>query len=150
MIDRKWIGKDWGESVLHVERDRLRAFAHAIGETDPVYLDPLAARRAGYTDMLAPPTFVFAAEMDSGVLDRLLADLDMPPERLLHGEQSFRFHQPVCAGDTVTVRSTITDIFDKKAGALSFVVRESKATNQHGAVVCELKMVLVRLNGGRA
>ncbi len=143
MIDKKWIGHELQVSVLPIERTRLRFFAKAIGETDPVYTDAQAARDAGYADIPAPPTFLFAAELDSGVTDRLLADLEIPFAKLLHGEQGFAYHRPACAGDTVTVRSKITDIYDKKNGALEFVVKTSRATNQRDELVAEMRTVLV-------
>ncbi len=143
MIDRKFIGHQLQPSVLTVDRTRLRFFAKAIGETDPVYLDPAAAKAAGYADVPAPPTFLFAAELDSGANDQLLAELGIPLSKLLHGEQSFRYLQPVCAGDTVTVQSTITDIYDKKGGQLEFAVKDSRVTNQRSELVAELRTVLV-------
>jgi len=143
MIDRKFIGYQLKPSVLTLDRTRLKFFAKAIGETDPVYVDTAAAQAAGYTDVPAPPTFLFAAELDSGANDQLLADLGIPLAKLLHGEQSFRYRKPVCAGDTVTVQSTITDIYDKKGGKLEFSVKDSKVTNQHSELVAELRTVLV-------
>lgn len=143
MIDRKFIGYQLKPSVLTVDRTRLQFFAKAIGEKDPVYVDPAAARAAGYADVPAPPTFLFAAELDSGANDQLLTDLGIPLAKLLHGEQSFRYLKPVCAGDTVTVQSTITDIYDKKGGKLEFAVKDSKVTNQRSELVAELRTVLV-------
>lgn len=143
MIDRQWIGHELPVSVLPIERSRLQFFAKAIGETDPVYTDAAAARDAGYADLPAPPTFLFAAELDSGASESLIAALQIPLSKLLHGEQSFSFHKPACAGDTVTVRSTISDIYDKKNGALEFVVKTSRATNQRNELVAELRSVIV-------
>lgn len=143
MIDKKFIGYQLKPSVLTVDRTRLRFFAKAIGEKDPVYLNPAAAQAAGYADVPAPPTFLFAAELDSGANDQMLTDLDIPLAKLLHGEQSFRYHQPVCAGDTVTVQSTITDIYDKKGGKLEFAVKDSRVTNERSELVAELRTVLV-------
>lgn len=146
MIDKKWIGHELPPSVLAIERSRLQFFAKAIGETDPVYTDTAAARDAGYPDLPAPPTFLFAAELDSGAAFRLIDDLQIPVAKLLHGEQSFSFHKPACVGDTVTVRSTVSDIYDKKNGALEFVVKLSRATNQRDELVAELRSVLVCKN----
>ena len=143
MIDKKFIGHQLPPSVLMVDRTRLQFFAKAIGETDPVYTDLAAARAAGYPDLPAPPTFLFAAELDNGANMQLLADLDIPLSKLLHGEQSFRYRQAVCAGDTVTVQSSISDIYDKKGGKLEFVVKNSRVTNQRGELVAELGTVLV-------
>ena len=97
MIDKKWIGYELPASVLPIERSRLKFFAKAIGETNPVYTDPSAARDAGYPDLPAPPTFLFAAESDSGTSMALLADLQIPITKLLHGEQSFTYYRPTSA-----------------------------------------------------
>ena len=146
MIDRKFIGHELPASVLQIERGRLAFFAKAIGETNPVYTDPAAARDAGYADLPAPPTFLFSAELDSGGTERLLSDLDVPIAKILHGEQSFSYLKPVVAGDTVVVRSRITDIYDKKNGALEFIIRQSSAVNQHGETVAEMRTVIVVRN----
>ncbi len=144
MIDKdKWLGHELPPSVMTLERSRLQFFAKAIGETDPIYTDVAAAQAAGYADLPAPPTFLFGAELDSGLSDRLVADLGIPFANLLHGEQSFTYHQPACAGDTVTVRSRITDIYDKKNGALEFVVKTSQASNAAGVLLAEMSTVLV-------
>jgi acyl dehydratase len=143
MIDRKWLGHQLPPSVLPIERTRVRFFAKAIGETNPIHLEEAAARAAGYPDIVAPPTFLFAAEMESRAIDALLDDLGVPIAKLLHGEQGFTFHRQVCVGDTVTVRSRVTDIYAKKNGALEFVVKHSDAFDQTGALVAELRSVLV-------
>lgn len=143
MIDKKWIGHELPVSVLPIERSRLQFFARVIGETDPVYSNTSEAQAAGYPDLPAPPTFLFAAELDSGAAFRLLEDLQIPIAKLLHGEQSFTYQRPACVGDTVTVRSVVSDIYDKKNGALEFVVKTSRATNQNGELVAELRSVLV-------
>ena len=81
MIDRKWIGHELPASVLPIERTRLQFFAKVIGETDPVYTDAAAARDAGYPDLPAPPTFLFAAELDSGAAFRLIDNLADPDRK---------------------------------------------------------------------
>jgi acyl dehydratase len=73
----------------------------------------------------------------------MLREMDIPLARLLHGEQSFRYHKPVCAGDRITVRSSVSEIYDKKGGALEFVTRSSRVTNQDNELVAELRSVLV-------
>jgi hypothetical protein len=150
MIDRRWIGHSLGASVLPIERSRLKFFAKAIGETDPVYTDEASAHAAGYADLPAPPTFLFAAELDSGATDRLLADLEVPIANILHGEQGFSYHRAACVGDVVTVESNITDIYEKKGGALEFIVKASRAVNQRDELVAELRTVIVVRGGARA
>jgi acyl dehydratase len=146
VIDKKWIGHELPTAVLPIEAGRLKFFAQAIGESNPVYLDEAAARDAGYAALPAPPTFLFAAELDAGGTARLLADLQVPLERVLHGEQGFSYHRPVVAGDTITVRPRITDIYDKKNGALEFITKTATAHNQRGELVAELRSVIVVRN----
>jgi acyl dehydratase len=146
MIDKKWIGHEFAPAVLAIERGRLRFFAKATGETRPVYTDIAAACAAGFPDLPAPPTFLFAAELDSGLMEQVVCQLQIPIARLLHGEQSFTYHRPTYAGDTVTVRSTVSDIYEKKNGALEFVIKTSRAFNQRDELVAELRSVIVCRN----
>ena len=146
MIDKKWIGHQLPAAELPIDRRRLQFFAKAIGETNPIYTDLAAAQAAGLADLPAPPTFLFAAELDSGGLDQLLDELQVPIAKILHGEQGFVYHQRVLAGDTITVTSTIDDIYDKKNGALEFVVKTSRAVNQRGEHVADLRSVIVVRN----
>ncbi|EHP42742.1 maoc-like dehydratase [Cupriavidus basilensis OR16] len=146
MVDKKWIGFEIGSSVLPVERGRLKFFAKAIGETNPVYLDESAARDAGYADLPAPPTFLFTAELDSGAMFGLLDRLGVPIQNVLHGEQSFEYLGPIVAGDTMTVTSRIKDIYDKKGGALEFIETESQVANQRGEPVARLRSLTVVRN----
>jgi acyl dehydratase len=147
LIDRKWIGHQVGQSTLAVERGRLRFFAKAIGEADPVYLDQAAAEAAGYADLPAPPTFLFAAELDSNSMFGLLEQMDIPLGKVLHGEQGFEYFSAVVAGDTVTVTSVVKDIYDKRGGALEFLETESTAVNQRGDTVAKMRGVTVVRNG---
>jgi acyl dehydratase len=146
MIDRRHIGKMLRPAVLDIERGRLRFFAQAIGESDPIYTDVDAARAAGYPDLPAPPTFLFAAELDGQSITAMLDDLGVALNRILHGEQQFTYLAPVCAGDTVTVDSRVSDVYAKKGGALEFIVKESMVTNQRGVKVAEMRSVIVVLN----
>ena len=116
-----------------VGREKVREYAHAVGETDPRYLDPEAARAAGFDDVVAPPMFaavysgpaVFPAVMDSG--------LDF--SRLVHGAQEFTWHEPVVAGDEITTEASLEE--QSERGGLQFYVFRSESKNQRGELVCE-------------
>jgi len=143
VIDKKWIGHEAASSTLTVERGRLKFFAKAIGETNPVYSDEAAAQAAGYADLPAPPTFLFAAELDSGAMFALLDQLEIPLSKVLHGEEGFEYLAPVVAGDTVTVTTRVKDIYDKRGGALEFLETESVVINQDGATVAKIRNTTV-------
>jgi hypothetical protein len=145
VIDRKWIGHELPASVLP-DRAQPAAVLRKGDRRDRPGLHRCRRRATRYPDFPAPPTFLFAAELDSGAAFDLIDALQIPIAKLLHGEQSFSFHKPACVGDTVTVRSTVSDIYDKKNGALEFVVKLSRATNQRDELVAELRSVLVCKN----
>ena len=146
MIDRNWIGRSLGEAVLPIEAGRLKFFAKAIGETNPIYTDESAARAAGYASLPCPPTFLFASTLESGVLFRMLDEMGVPIGKILHGEQSFEYLAPVVAGDAITVASAVGDIFDKKNGALEFVNLDQEAVNQDSVPVAQMRISIVVRN----
>jgi acyl dehydratase len=148
MIDRRHVGKKLPAATLEVEAGRLRQFARAIGETDPVYTDEAAARAAGYRSLPAPPTFLIAGELEADTVRAALVEMGVDIERILHGEQRFTYLGAICAGDTIAFESSFSDIYGKRNGALEFIVKETAVTNQHGERVAEMRSVIV-VRGGR-
>ncbi|GAP37210.1 MaoC family dehydratase N-terminal domain-containing protein [Piscinibacter sakaiensis] len=144
MIDRRFIGHAMPPFTVTVEAGRLRLFAKATGQTDPLYSDPEAARAAGLPGLPVPPTFLFCLEMDAPNPAAIRELLGLDYRRLLHGEQSFTYLAPAHAGDTLRFEQRIGDIYDKKGGALEFVERHTRVTNQHGVPVAELRSVTVQ------
>jgi len=145
MLDTRHIGLELPAYRVLAEPGRLRFFAQAIGETDPVYSDESAARDAGHASLPLPPTFLFSLELESP--NTAWRDtLGLRIERILHGEQSFVYHRMAHAGDTLCFESRIADIYSKKGGALSFVVKQTRVSNQHGEPVAELRSVIVHKN----
>jgi hypothetical protein len=55
MIDKKHVGMQLPTVVWPVERGRLLAFANAIGEKRPEYVEDVAARAVGHRGLLARP-----------------------------------------------------------------------------------------------
>ncbi len=146
MIDRRFIGHVMPAFTVDVEKGRLKFFAKAIGQTDPVYTDEDAARAAGHPGLPVPPTFLFCLEMDAPDPAAIRNLLGMDYRTLLHGEQGFTYHRMAYAGDRLTYEQRIDDIHDKKGGALEFVVRKTRVTNQRGELVAELRGVTVIRN----
>ena len=146
MIDRSFIGWVSPPSTVEVEKGRLRFFAQAIGETNPLYTNEAVAQAAGYRSLPIPPTFLFCLEMENPGTFKLLEILNVSLGRILHGEQSFKYHQPVCAGDSITFQSTVSDIYSKKGGALEFIVQDTTARNQDEVLVGEMRSVIVVRN----
>lgn len=145
-----FIGYRHPPHTAEVERGRLRFFAKAIGETRPEFVDVEVARAMGYPDLVAPPTYAFSLELDQPRPFSMLEALGVRLERVLHGSQHFRWHLPICAGDRITLESQVEDVYEKKGGALQFIVIRTVATNQRGELAVEMtKTVVVRASGGK-
>lgn len=60
-LDQTFVGRTYPPTEPYeVGREKIREFAVAVGDENPVYTDPEAAKAFGHQDVIAPPTFVFA------------------------------------------------------------------------------------------
>ncbi|GAA0334293.1 MaoC family dehydratase N-terminal domain-containing protein [Sphingomonas oligophenolica] len=151
MIDReKFIGYETPAITVDVEKGQLVAFAKATGNDDPIYSDEEAARAAGHPTIPAPPTFAFVlnslARAKAGPAGNYMAVLGVKVGGFLHGEQAFEYHKTIYAGDGITMKTKVVDIYDKKNGAMEFVVTTVDAVNQHGELCVRQRCNLVVRN----
>lgn len=110
-LNPDFVGKTYPDTAPYlIGREKVREFATAIGDFSPVFHDLAVARDQGYRDLPAPPTFAFVITMKALATAMFDPDLGMDYARVVHGEQSFEYHEPLQAGDEVVVRSRITDI----------------------------------------
>lgn len=143
-VDRtRFIGLKTEPFTADVEKGRIKFFAKAIGETDPIYSDEAAARAAGHPAIPAPPTFLFCLNMEQPNPYDLIARMGIRVEQLLHGEQSFQYLKPVYAGDRLTFQTTVTNTYSKKGGELGFFVRDTDVKNDKGELVARLSGIAV-------
>ncbi|HWF00108.1 MAG TPA: MaoC family dehydratase N-terminal domain-containing protein [Caulobacteraceae bacterium] len=147
MLDRSVIGAQSRPRSIAVEAGQLRFFARAVGETNPIYFDDEAARTAGHAALPAPPTFLFCLASLAPDKDDVISRLGVDMGRVLHGEQSFTYGATIHAGDVVTLTTRVADIYEKRGGALDFIVQETLATNQDGHCVGSARTVIVVRNG---
>ncbi|MFF4112094.1 FAS1-like dehydratase domain-containing protein [Streptomyces sp. NPDC001714] len=107
-LDQSFVGRTYPPTEPYeVGREKIREFAEAVGDTNPVYTDPEAAKALGYSDVIAPPTFVFSITFRAA--GQVVEDpqLGLDYSRVVHGDQKFAYRRPVRAGDRLTVTSTI-------------------------------------------
>jgi hypothetical protein len=71
-----------------------------------------------------------------------LTEAGIDLNRVLHGEQSFTYHALCHAGDSLTFESRITDDYERKGGALRFLVRRTRVTRA-GESIADLGNVIV-------
>ena len=146
MIDTRHIGAVVARHSVEVEAGRLRFFAKAIGQADPVYSDVDAARAAGHPALPVPPTFLFCLDMDQPNPRATMELLGIDIGRVLHGEQRFDYHRMAYAGERLHFETRVADIYAKKGGAMEFVVRETVVTNAAGEPVANLRGTIVVRN----
>jgi acyl dehydratase len=132
-MDTSKIGKRYPPFEYEIGREKIREYANAVGEDNPVHHDREAAREAGFRDVVAPPMFAVvysAGAVGPAVLD---PELGIDLTRMLHGSQEFEWHEPACAGDTITTEAEVKDLYEKDGK--KFYVFESVSRNQDGQEV---------------
>jgi acyl dehydratase len=145
-----------------VEAGHVMMFARAIGDDNPVYLDPEAAAASEVGGLIAPPTFTAAS---------VHWDPDYPlrpgpgrpwhgsasgPGRpahdigVLHAEQEFVYHRPVRVGDLLTPRSRAgaTWVKQGRSGRLEFFEGFTDYLDADGEPVVTARSVGVRVVRG--
>ena len=124
-----------------VGREKVREFSRAVFATNPINHDPAAARAAGYSDVVGPPTF--AVVIQEATLAQLLAEPDAGIDfaRVVHGDQRFEYSRPVVAGDELTAQLTVTAV--KTLGGNAMVTAETRITDAQGDHVVTATSTLV-------
>ncbi len=133
-LNTQAIGKTYQPHVYAVGREKIREYAAAVGETNPLYFEVDAARAAGYADVVAPPMFVVvyaARALAPAIFD---PDVGLNFAMMVHGGQEFRWGPLVVAGDEITTTAEVKDIADR--GGMGFYVFESVSKNERGETVC--------------
>jgi acyl dehydratase len=129
-VSTEAVGKQYPPAVYEVGSEKIREYANAVGEQNPVHHDREAARGAGFRDVVAPPMFTVvysSPAMGPAILD---PDVGINLAQMVHGGQEFVWGEPVCAGDTITTTASVKEIFEKDGKG--FFVFESVSTNQDG------------------
>lgn len=110
-INRDFIGRTYDFDVPYqVGREKVREFATAIGDNNPLFHDLAAAQAAGHRDLLAPPTFPFVITYRAMIGAMGDPELNLNYAMVVHGEQQFTYARPLYAGDEVVVDSVVADI----------------------------------------
>lgn len=143
-LNAELVGKTYpAPETFEVGREHIRSFALAIGEADPIHLDPKAAKAAGYADVVAPPTFLTTLSFRFAAYGPVIdPDLGLNYAMVVHGEQKFAHARPVVAGDRLKATSTITEI--RSAGRNEYLTVMTDVTDEKdGTPVSSLTQVIV-------
>jgi acyl dehydratase len=133
-VNTQAVGKTYDPVDYAVGREKIREYARAVGETNPVHLDVQAARAAGFQDLVAPPMFAVvysAPAVGPSIFD---PEIELNFTMMVHGGQEFVWGAPVVAGDEISTVASVKDISERDGRG--YYVFESISTNQRGEQVC--------------
>lgn len=128
------VGKSYPATAYAVGREKIKEYALAVGETNPLYLDPEAARAAGYADVVAPPMFAVVYSAPAVAPALFDPEVGINFALMVHGGQEFKWGPLVVAGDEISTEVTVKDISERAGNG--FFVFESVSKNQDGETVC--------------
>jgi acyl dehydratase len=155
MADKTKLGKEFPTYTFEVEKGKIAEFAMAISQKEdkkqvnPVYVDREAAKKSGYHDIIAPPTFhaCFPLWAAGGLLP-LIQELGIDLIRLLHGEEEYHYFGSIYPGDIMTGKSKVVEMYqkekkDKPGKFMDFTVVETEIRNQRGELIIQARSTLV-------
>jgi acyl dehydratase len=128
------VTKTYAPITYAVGREKIREYAQAVGETNPLHLDVEAARAAGHRDVVAPPMFVVVYTSPAIGPAMLDPDVGIDFARMVHGAQEFAWGALVVAGDEISTEVELADVSER--GGMGFYVFESRSDNEQGERVC--------------
>lgn len=142
-LNKAFEGREFpASSAFEVTPESIREFADAIGDPNPVYRDASAAKAAGFSGVIAPPTYLtkmnFVAGANAAIFD---PDLGLNYAMVVHGEQEYRFTRPVRAGDVLVGTPKVASIFAK--GRNEFLVTETAIATVDGDPVAVATSTIV-------
>ncbi|GGM52193.1 UPF0336 protein [Longimycelium tulufanense] len=141
-LDQSFVGRSYPSTeVWEVGREKIREFADAIGDDNPLYRDPEAARAAGYPDVIAPPTFAVVLSLKAHHLVINDPELGLDYSRVVHGDQRFIHHRPMRAGDRLVAAAHVDDIRSRVGN--DFLSMRAEITTEDGEPVCTSRATLV-------
>lgn len=138
-FDRSVIGVEVEVGTHEVDRDRIVSYALAVGETNPLYLDEEVAKNGPYGTIIAPPLFYNMLNLGSGLDPKVNFG-----NSGFDGGQHVEFFEPIRAGDTISAKTQVADVYAKtgRTGTMVFTVRRTTFTNQNS----EKTIVMDRIN----
>jgi len=133
-LDPSYVGRVYPPTPPYeVGREKIREFADAVGDLNPVYRDPAAAQALGHPDVIAPPTFPIVLTLTAGHQVLIDPDFGIDYSKVVHGEQRFVHARPVRAGDVLQVVVTIDGV--RAAAGNDMVTTRAELSTVEGELV---------------
>jgi len=120
-------GMVFPEYSYTLSEDIVKNFLAGVEESNPLYTDEAYAEKSSFGCRVVPPTTISLYSTPSAALKTM--DKKSPPG-MIHASQRYEFLSPVKLGDTVTVKTVVEDVYQKKGR--DFVVLRGEAYNPDG------------------
>jgi acyl dehydratase len=135
---------------LPVHAVKARELALAVGERNPLCLDPEAARAAGLAAMLAPPTYPVMQGWEVSV-DELQELRRVDYSRALHAEQAFFYERPLLVGEQLHGHCRLASEVRRegRSGGMTLITYRTDYTDAEGGAVATADYTLVELDESR-
>jgi acyl dehydratase len=126
------VGVEWAPREYEIEREMIRRFARAVGDSNPLWQD----------GTIAPPTFVLAIGFEQFVEDLMSLT---PFNTVLMGSTEIECFQPIKLGDTMTVIFKISNLRERQGemGKMAFMTFDSNYKNQRQEMVAKCRQMVI-------
>jgi len=133
MLDRSAVGRTTPPTLNEVEKGAVRRFAESLGDFNPIYFDAEYARASGFSNIVAPPTFVCSLSPGADLRELL----GVPSRSLLLADLTFEYERAVVVGDRLLITSTVSEVQEKPGptGKVEVAVLVDEARDEEGKLV---------------
>ena len=128
-----------------VGREKIREYAVAVKNTQPVFHDEKAAAELGHDALLAPLTFISVFGYQAQLAMFQTNDIAIADEKIVQVDQELKFLQPIKEGDTLYCDVYVHSI--RRSFGADIIVTKNIVTNQAGEVVQETYTTLAGRSG---
>jgi acyl dehydratase len=155
MADRSKVGLEFPAYTITVEKNKIAEFAMSVAlkkdkeSINPIYFDEASAKKAGYQNITVPPTFMtsFAFWTGDG-LPEIVKALGIDMNRLLHSEEEYEYFGSICAGDTITRKMKVVEMYergkrDRLGRFVDVTILETEVINQRNELVAKVRTTIM-------
>jgi acyl dehydratase len=125
------LGVEWPARSYPIEREMVRRFTRAVGDTNPAWKE----------GEVAPPIFMLA--VGGEFVDDVLALA--PFQTLLMASTDLDFFSPIRPGDVITVVFKLSRLLERKGtmGQMVFMTFDSEYKNQHQVATAHCRQMII-------
>jgi acyl dehydratase len=129
-----------------VGREKIREYAKAIQSDDPLHYSEEAAKAAGYSDVVAPLTFIAIPGRQVQLDIFRNFDVGINIARVIHRDQKILFHRRIVAGDKLFFDSWLDSVVESHGTVISEL--RSEVTDEDGKPVMTTVVTMIGEAGG--